>query len=54
MRVKRSVHTMEDRFQVTAVAFADAGDSVYSGGIDNAIKVGWLAGLAGWSVGFVC
>lgn len=42
MRVKRSVRTMTDAYPVTAVAFADAGDQVYSGGLDNTIKVrGW-------------
>ncbi|KAG1666813.1 hypothetical protein FOA52_011654 [Chlamydomonas sp. UWO 241] len=38
-RWKRSVVTFADKFQVTAVAFADAGDQVYSGGLDNTIKV---------------
>mmetsp|Transcript_6200 Transcript_6200/g.13514 ORF Transcript_6200/g.13514 Transcript_6200/m.13514 type:complete len:357 (+) Transcript_6200:226-1296(+) len=39
MRVKRSILTFSDKFQVTSVAFADAGDQVYSGGLDNTIKV---------------
>lgn len=38
-RAKRSVITFSDKFQVTAVQFADAGDQVYSGGLDNTIKV---------------
>jgi hypothetical protein len=33
------VVTFREKFQVTAVAFADAGDQVYSGGLDNSIKV---------------
>jgi hypothetical protein len=33
------VITFSDKFQVTAVSFADAGDQVYSGGLDNTIKV---------------
>mmetsp|Transcript_13103 Transcript_13103/g.38113 ORF Transcript_13103/g.38113 Transcript_13103/m.38113 type:complete len:352 (-) Transcript_13103:27-1082(-) len=37
-RVRRSVVTFSDKFQVTAVAFADAGDQVYGGGLDNTIK----------------
>ncbi|KAG2437583.1 hypothetical protein HYH02_011223 [Chlamydomonas schloesseri] len=39
MRVKKSVHTLKSEFPVCAVAFADAGDQVYSGGVDNVIKV---------------
>jgi Prp8 binding protein len=38
-RSRRSVVTFREKFQVTAVAFADAGDQVYSGGLDNSIKV---------------
>mmetsp|Transcript_15482 Transcript_15482/g.46734 ORF Transcript_15482/g.46734 Transcript_15482/m.46734 type:complete len:289 (+) Transcript_15482:358-1224(+) len=39
MRVKRSVQTLPETYQVCAVAFADAGDQVYTGGIDNSVKV---------------
>lgn len=39
LRAKRSVHTLQETYQVTAVAFAEAGDQVYSGGIENVIKV---------------
>ncbi|GLI62903.1 WD-repeat protein 57 [Volvox africanus] len=39
MRMKKSVYTMRDGFPVCAVAFADAGDQVFSGGVDNVIKV---------------
>lgn len=38
-RSKRSTHTFKDRFQITSVAFADASDQVYAGGLDNSIKV---------------
>ncbi len=38
-RSRRSVVTFRDRFQITCVAFADAGDQVYSGGLDNCVKV---------------
>lgn len=39
MRVKKSVQTMSDKYQVLAVAFADAGDQVYSGGINNLVTI---------------
>ena len=39
LRAKRSVHTLQETYQVTAVAFAEAGDQVYTGGIENVIKV---------------
>nr|BCL66245.1 WD-repeat protein 57 [Volvox reticuliferus] len=39
MRMKKSVHNMRDSFPVCAVAFAESGDLVYSGGVDNIIKV---------------
>ncbi|DBA75027.1 TPA: hypothetical protein ACH3X1_010366 [Trebouxia sp. C0004] len=39
MRVKRSVQTFTGKYQVLAVAFSDAGDQVYSGGLDNNITV---------------
>lgn len=39
MRTKRSVQTFKDKFPVCSVAFADAGDQVYSAGVDNTIKV---------------
>lgn len=40
MRAKKSVSTFQERFQVTSVAFAEAGDQIYTGGLDNTIKVG--------------
>lgn len=39
MRSRRSVQTMTDNFQVLSVCFGDGGDSIYSGGIDNTVKV---------------
>lgn len=39
MRVKKSVQTLNDKFQILGCAFADAGDQVYSGGINNAVTV---------------
>ncbi|KAK9814586.1 hypothetical protein WJX72_008235 [[Myrmecia] bisecta] len=39
LRVKRSVKTFTEQYQVCAVAFADAGDQIYTGGIENVIKV---------------
>jgi phage-related protein len=39
LRVKRAVHTMSEEYQVLAVAFGEAGDQVYTGGIENTIKV---------------
>eukprot|EP01112_Ceratiomyxa_fruticulosa_P017786 TRINITY_DN5605_c0_g1_i1.p1 TRINITY_DN5605_c0_g1~~TRINITY_DN5605_c0_g1_i1.p1 ORF type:complete len:343 (-),score=65.81 TRINITY_DN5605_c0_g1_i1:14-1042(-) len=38
-RVKASVHVLSHRFPVTAVAFSDAGELVFTGGIDNQIRV---------------
>jgi len=37
--VKGSVKTFSEDYQVTAVAFADASDKVYTGGIDNTVRV---------------
>ncbi|KAG2492648.1 hypothetical protein HYH03_009064 [Edaphochlamys debaryana] len=41
MRAKRSVHTLRSTggLPICAVAYADAGDQVYSGGVDNVIRV---------------
>ncbi|KAF5833706.1 WD40 repeat-like protein [Dunaliella salina] len=38
-RTKRSVSTLREKFQVTAVTFSEAGNQVYTGSIDNSIKV---------------
>ncbi|KAI4227355.1 MAG: hypothetical protein L6R36_002498 [Xanthoria steineri] len=38
-RKKRSIDEMETGFPVTSVALAEAGNELYSGGIDNEIKV---------------
>lgn len=39
LRTKRSVRTFSERYQVLAVEFAEAGDQVYSGGIENVVHV---------------
>ena len=39
LRVRRCVHSFTSRYPVTAVAFADAGDAVYAGGLDNEVHV---------------
>lgn len=38
-RQKEAVSTYTSDYQVTAVCFGDAGDMVYSAGLDNEIKV---------------
>lgn len=38
-RARRAARTFEGRAPVTAVAFSDAGDQVFAGGVDNVIKV---------------
>ena len=39
LRVRRCVQSCVSRFPVTAVAFADAADAVYAGGLDNEVHV---------------
>lgn len=39
MRQRGAIQTFPDRYQITAVGFADASDKIYTGGIDNDIKV---------------
>lgn len=39
LRVRGSVQTLPDRYQITAVAFSDTADRVFSGGVDNLVKV---------------
>eukprot|EP00898_Chlorokybus_atmophyticus_P005080 jgi/Chlat1/5573/Chrsp369S00849 len=39
LRVRGAVQTFPDKYQITAVSFSDASDKVYTGGIDNDIKV---------------
>ena len=39
LRAKRSAHTMSEDYQILAVAFGEAGDQIYTGGIENVIKV---------------
>lgn len=38
-RTKEAVNTFTTDYQVTSVSFSDAGDMVYSAGLDNEIKV---------------
>jgi Prp8 binding protein len=38
-RVRGAVSTLPDLYQVTAVQFADDGDRVFTGGLDNEIKI---------------
>ena len=39
MRMKKAAGRFNDKFQLTAAVFAEAGDQVYTGGLDNTIKV---------------
>ena len=39
LRSKRSVQTLQDSYQLLSVCFGDAGDTVYSAGIENTVKV---------------
>jgi Prp8 binding protein len=38
LRAKRSVRTIRDRYQLLAVAFAEAGDAIYAGGTENVVR----------------
>ena len=42
LRSKRSVQTLTDNFQILSVCFGDAGDQVYTAGLDNTVKVSML------------
>ena len=46
-RRKRSIHTCEDAYQVTSVGFSDQAEYIYTGGIENVIKVWDLRKLQG-------
>lgn len=39
LRAKRSVQTMSEDYQILSVAFSEAGDQIYTGGIENVITV---------------
>jgi len=39
MRSKRAARTFEERYQITAVEISETGDQVFTGGIDNKVKV---------------
>lgn len=52
LRSKRSIQTLKDKYQLLSVCFGDAGDTVYSAGIENTVKVrtrGFLKRAAVWS-----
>lgn len=38
LRQRRSVKTYTEQYQITAVAFAEAGDQIYTGGIENVVR----------------
>lgn len=38
-RKRYAIHTLDNKYQVTAVCFNDTGDQVITGGIDNVVKV---------------
>ncbi|KAI5401458.1 hypothetical protein KIW84_066068 [Lathyrus oleraceus] len=39
MRQRGSIQTFPDKYQITAVSFCDASDKIYTGGIDNDVKI---------------
>mmetsp|Transcript_1901 Transcript_1901/g.2956 ORF Transcript_1901/g.2956 Transcript_1901/m.2956 type:complete len:357 (-) Transcript_1901:580-1650(-) len=39
LRARKSVVTLTDKYPLTCAAFSEAGDQVYTGGVDNTIKV---------------
>jgi WD40 repeat protein len=39
LRVKRSVRTFNENYQVLSVAFSDGGDQIYAAGIEGVVKV---------------
>lgn len=39
LRSKRSVRTFTEKYQILAVEFAEAGDQIYTGGIENVVHV---------------
>lgn len=39
MRQRGSIQSFPDNYQITAVGFSDASDKIYTGGIDNDVKV---------------
>ncbi|CAB4262059.1 unnamed protein product [Prunus armeniaca] len=39
MRLRGAIQTFPDKYQITAVSFSDASDKIFTGGIDNDIKV---------------
>jgi Prp8 binding protein len=45
IRVKEPILTIQEQYPITAVAFAHTGSTIYSGGIDNRIKIRDLRNL---------
>ncbi|KAJ6291445.1 hypothetical protein OIU76_023505 [Salix suchowensis] len=39
LRQKGAIQTFPDKYQITAVSFSDASDKIFTGGIDNDVKV---------------
>ncbi|KAK7827635.1 u5 small nuclear ribonucleoprotein 40 kda protein [Quercus suber] len=39
MRQRGAIQTFPDKYQITAVGFSDASDKIFTGGIDNEVKV---------------
>ncbi|MBA0737750.1 hypothetical protein Gogos_011198 [Gossypium gossypioides] len=39
MRQRGAIQTFPDKYQITAVSFSDASDKIFTGGIDNDVKV---------------
>ncbi|KAF2298356.1 hypothetical protein GH714_022971 [Hevea brasiliensis] len=39
MRQRGAIQTFPDKYQITAVCFSDASDKIFTGGIDNDVKV---------------
>lgn len=54
LRSKRSVHTLGEQYQVLAVAFGEEGDQVYTGGIENSLKVRLQRLTPSYAAPFMC
>lgn len=39
MRQRGAIQTFPDKYQITAISFSDASDKIFTGGIDNDVKV---------------
>jgi Prp8 binding protein len=38
LRTKRSIRTIKEKYQITSVEFSEAGDQIYTAGIENVVK----------------